>query len=836
MNRFFFLNSLEKWSQNRPHVVALNYKGESSWTFDELNHQVKNWDSELKQLNLSSQDRIGVVFSSRPLYLLMMPALFSNVISIALKGSLDEETLIKQSLERKVACILTDRVTSSLIKLCSENHLGLIEADASKMSLTMIQEYSRTQEVELENPVIFINTSSGTTGTAKTFPRRLSEVLAIIEQEVKMYPRLSDSTRLLTAYVDNASNINNILKAIFSGASMVASDGVDPHLIYHLCHTYSIQHMRIAPATMTSLFEDAKSRNIDYKSCALNEVIVTGASIQPSFVTRFHEIFNARLIHTYGSTETSNVASNVNAPLGYKEGTVGIVENHEIRIIDGEVCVKAPMVFEGYENMDNSSLFIDGFFRTGDHGSLDDEGYLTIHGRFKELINRGGDKVSPIKIENLMDELHWFKECAVFSYLNDQGFEDIACVVVKKDRSYNIKELREALMKTLPAYHCPNHIIEVESISRTVEGKISRSALAQTYQPQLLNQDKSYDDMEAILKSCLNQNDINLQDSFVMWGGDSIKYATLMSLIQHHLHKHVALNELMACTSMQAMIDLVRDAPINQRRYTLTWLRKIVSSKPTIVFIHPKSGDVVTYRYVIEELKDDLAIAGLTFDPRLFDTPPPYQTHQIIDIYVKALVEEGVQEVVLCGLSVGGKIALWLAKACEEHNIKVHHVIMLDTTTIKETYHRKWNFIRSIRLIMFDIKTRRFGSLPKYLVTKIKKLIFNRLVRNQTLKTVKESLEEKIKNKDTNFTPLEIEQLVTQTFNIDLPDFVDTSVKYFWASKERDNHHALVLTAKVSHCEIIKTNLYHSDFVDIDASLTASLINHMMDSVQSISE
>lgn len=836
MNRSFFLNSLEKWSQTRHDDIALNFKGELSWTFSEFNHQSKTWDSELKKLKPSSLDRMGIVFSSRPLYLLMMPALYTNVISIVLKGSMDEESLIKQSLERKVACILTDRVTSSLTEACREHQLGLIEVDASNTSLTMILDYTRSLEETQQNPVIFINTSSGTTGKAKTFPRRLSEVLAIIDQEVKTFPNLSNSTRLLTAYVDNASNINNILKAIFCGASMVVSDGVDPHLIHHLCYSIPIQHMRIAPATMTSLFEDAKSRNLDYKSCALNEVVVTGATIQPSFVTKFHEIFNARLIHTYGSTETSNVASNVNAPQGYKEGTVGIVENHEIRIIDGEVCVKAPMVFEGYEDMDNSSLFIDGYFRTGDHGSLDDEGYLTIHGRFKELINRGGDKVSPIKIENLMDELHWFKECAVFSYLNDQGFEDIACVVVKKDRSYNIKELREALMKSLPAYHCPNHIIEVESIERTLEGKISRSSLAQTYQSQLLDQEKSFDDMEAILKSCLNQNHINLHDSFVMWGGDSIKYATLMSLIQHHLHKHVALNELMACTSMQAMIDLVSRAPLDQRRYTLTWLRKITSSKPTLVFIHPKSGDVVTYRYVIEELRSDLAIAGLTFDPRLFDTLPPYQTQQIIDIYVKALVEEGLKEVVLCGLSVGGKIALWLAKACEQHNIKVHQVMMLDTTTIKETYHRKWNLWRSIRLMMFDIKTRRFGSLPQYLVTKIKKLIFNRLARKQTLKSVKESVEEKIKNKEVNFTPLEIEQLVTQTFSGGLPDFVDVSVKYLWASKERDNHHALVLVDKVSQCEIIKTNLYHSDFVDIDASLTASLINDMMDSVQSISE
>jgi acyl-CoA synthetase (AMP-forming)/AMP-acid ligase II/pimeloyl-ACP methyl ester carboxylesterase len=831
MTRKFFLDSLQRLSQSRPNDIALNYQGTLTWTFDEFYKQSLNWDKAIKRLKLSSQDRVGVIFSSRPLYLLMMPALYTHVISIVLKGTLDDESLIQQALERKIHCLLTDRVSNVLIEQCRNHHLGLIEVDG--FNLNVILDYPRMIEIEDDNPIIFINTSSGTTGKAKTFPRRLSEVLAIIDQEVKTFPNLNEDTRLLTSYVDNIANLNNILKAIFCGATMVVSDGVDPRQIYHLCHTISIKYMRIAPATMISLFDDAKSRNIDYKSSTLNEVIVTGASIQPSFVMTFHELFNARLIHTYGSTETSNVASNVNAPHGYKEGSVGIVENHEIKIIDGEVCVKAPMVFTGYENMDNSSLFIDGFFRTGDHGSIDEEGYLTIHGRFKELINRGGEKVSPIKIENLIDELLWFKECAVFSYLNEQGIEDIACVVVKKDRSYDIKELREALMLSLPAYHCPNHIIEVESINRTAAGKISRNLLAQLYQPQLLDYEKSYDDMHAILKSCLNQKKLNLQDPFVMWGGDSIKYATLMSLIQHHLHKHVALNELMACPNMQAMIDLVNDAPIDQRRYTLTWFKKIKSSKPTFVFVHPKSGDVVTYRYVIQEMNEDLAIAGLTFDPRLFDINPPYHAHQIIDIYVKAILEEGIKEVVLCGLSVGGKIALLLAKALEVYDVKVHHVIMFDTTTFKEHHHLKWNFIRSLRLMKFDIRSRRFGSFPKYIYTKIKKLILNRIVRKHTLTSAKTSAEAKLKAQDLSFNPLEIEYLVTQTFNVELPQYVDVSLIYLWASKERDDHHAKVLVDKVKHFEIIKTNVYHSDFVDIDASLSASIINKVMGSIHS---
>jgi acyl-CoA synthetase (AMP-forming)/AMP-acid ligase II len=828
MKRDFFLQSLHHLALTRPNDVAFNYKGTSTWTYGEFYQSAIAFDQAIKQLNISESDRIGVVFSSRPNYVLMMSALYANVISIVLKGTLDETSLITQALERGVHAIITDRVTPSLIDACTINHLGLIEMlNEPSPSCLMLVDYKRSCVEEDDDPIIFINTSSGTTGKAKTFPRRLSEVLAIINQEVKSF-NLNGTTRLLTAYVDNSSNINNMLKAIYSGASMVSSDGVDPRHIYDLCHRLPIHHMRIAPATMISIFEYAKSRNIDFKSCTLKEVIVTGASIQPSFVSMFNELFNARLIHTYGSTETSNVASNVNAPLGYKEGSVGIVEHHEIKIIDGEVCVKAPMVFKGYENTDNSSFFIDGFFRTGDHGSLDSQGYLTIHGRFKELINRGGEKVSPIKIENLIDQLHWFKECAVFSILNDQGFEDIACVVVKKHRSYNIKELREALMQSLPSYHCPNYLIEVNDIEKTVDGKISRKLLSEQYQSRLSHHEKSFDDMEAILKSCLNQKEINLQDSFVMWGGDSIKYATLLSLIQHHLHKHVALNELMACKNMQAMIELVNQLPLDQRRYTLTWLRKTQSSHPTLIFIHPKSGDVVTYRYVIQAMDEHHSIAGLTFDPRLFDSTPPYHVNEIIHVYVNAILEEGLKDIVLCGLSVGGKIALLLAKACEAYDITVHHVMMFDTTTLKETYHRKWDLVRSLRLMKFDIQTRRFGSLPHYVMTKIKKLVLNRVFRSKTLYNVKESVEQKLINHDSNFTPFEIEHLVTQTFNVPIPDYVDVSLTYLWASKERDDHHAKALLHRVKSLNIIKTPLFHSDFVDIDAALTASILNECL--------
>lgn len=829
MNRSYFIDTLVAIKQRFPHRIALGYRMNKTFTFTDVYSFSSDLIKAIENIGLSSNDRVGVYFADRSLYLLTVPALYSKIISVSLKGTRSDESVIKSCIDRKVNVVLTDQVTPLLIQECKENKIGLIELiNDQGVFLNTIVEFTSYESVIHEDPIIFINNSSGTTGNVKTFPRRLSEVLAIIEQESKVWRCDENTTRLITGYVDDASNINNILKGVFLGATMFTSDGIDPLLIHKMCHEYSINHMRISPAAMLTLFDDATSRKTDYLNCELKEVVVTGAAIMPSFLERYEAIFKAQFVHTYGSKETSNIASNFNAKKGYKEGSVGIVHLHDIKIIDGEICVKGPMVFKGYENIDNSEIFVDDYYRTGDYGSIDHYGYLTIHGRIRELINRGGEKISPIKIEKLIDNLNWFKESVVFSFINDRGIEDIICLVVLKNRSYSVKELRDALMKFIPAYHCPSYLIEDTSIEKTNENKVSRKALEQKYKDVIIQENASYEDALSIVKTCLNQKNLDPKDTFVSWGGDSIKYASLLSLVHFHLHKQVVLNDLMNCQNIQAMIELIDRTPSHEKKYELVWLRKNENVKPTLIFVHPKSGDVVTYRYVMQHLDQDISLAGLTFDPMMFDDYPPYQANDVIKWYTQAIIDQDIMDVVLCGLSIGGKIALQVAEKLKESSINVHQVIMLDTTFETHRYVRKWHPLRMIKLFYFDMETKRFGSFYSYLKTKISKLINNRLLRSKTQANAQLNLEKKLMNNVREFSSYEIERLVTNTFTEPLLKEYNVAVTYLHAKRERGEEHINVLRNHVKNLNVITMNCWHSDFVDIESKPTARIINDLM--------
>jgi len=219
----------------------------------------------------------------------------------------------------------------------------------------------------------------------------------------------------------------------------------------------------------------------------------SSSSIPPQVIAELEAIFGAPLIESYGMTEASHqMSSNPLPPAVRKPGTVGKAAGPEIAIMDdagklldagatGEIVIRGPNVTAGYENNPkaNTEAFTNGWFRTGDQGSLDADGYLSITGRLKEIINRGGEKISPREVDEVLMDHPAVAQVVTFAIPHDKLGEDVGAVVVLREgRTATDRELRDFVGKKLADYKVPRKILFMDEIPKGATGKLQRIGLA----------------------------------------------------------------------------------------------------------------------------------------------------------------------------------------------------------------------------------------------------------------------------------------------------------------------------------------------------------------------
>jgi acyl-CoA synthetase (AMP-forming)/AMP-acid ligase II len=220
------------------------------------------------------------------------------------------------------------------------------------------------------------------------------------------------------------------------------------------------------------------------------------AALPPPVMQALETAFGAPVVEAYGMTEAAHqMASNPLPPAKRKAGSVGRGTDVQISIMDasgthlppgqaGQVVVKGPNVITGYENNPdaNATSFVDGWFKTGDQGILDEDGYLTLVARIKELINRGGEKISPREIDEVLVTHPFIAEAVCFGVPHATWGEEVAAAVVLREGAKATEaDLLAFCKERLADFKRPKQIHITETIPRTATGKIQRSAVAKVY-------------------------------------------------------------------------------------------------------------------------------------------------------------------------------------------------------------------------------------------------------------------------------------------------------------------------------------------------------------------
>ncbi|MBI3082169.1 MAG: AMP-binding protein, partial [Gemmatimonadetes bacterium] len=251
-----------------------------------------------------------------------------------------------------------------------------------------------------------------------------------------------------------------------------------------------------AVPTMHQAILTRASRNADViKQSRLRFVRSSSSALPPTVIQQLETVFGAPVIESYGMTEAAHqMASNPLPPGVRKPGTVGTQAGPEVRVVNqrgepvpggasGEVVIRGKNVMTGYDSNPaaNAAAFINGWFRTGDQGVLDRDGYLSITGRLKEIINRGGEKISPREVDEIILAHPAVHQCVTFAMPHAMLGEDVAAAVVLKEGTQATdQDLRRFAAERLADFKVPRKILIVKEIPVGPTGKLQRIGLART--------------------------------------------------------------------------------------------------------------------------------------------------------------------------------------------------------------------------------------------------------------------------------------------------------------------------------------------------------------------
>ncbi|MGI4976364.1 MAG: acyl--CoA ligase [Janthinobacterium lividum] len=284
------------------------------------------------------------------------------------------------------------------------------------------------------------------------------------------------------------------LSSVSAGASVVCTPGFNAFKFFAWFAEVKPNWYTAVPTMHQTILERAPRNAEAIATSRLRFVRSSSASLPPQVMAALEDTFHAPVLEAYGMTEASHqMASNPLPPRARHAGSVGIAAGPEVAIMGdddtiqppgglGEIVIRGANVTAGYENNPdaNAKAFTDGWFRTGDEGTIDEHGYLRLTGRLKEIINRGGEKVSPLEVDTVLMDHPAVAQVVTFAVPHPKLGEEVgAAVVLREGHSVDEAGLREFATARLANFKVPRRIVFLDEIPKGATGKMQRIGLAE---------------------------------------------------------------------------------------------------------------------------------------------------------------------------------------------------------------------------------------------------------------------------------------------------------------------------------------------------------------------
>ena len=346
-----------------------------------------------------------------------------------------------------------------------------------------------TEAAVHDDVALFLHTS-GTTSRPKGVPLTHGNLTASASNIQRWYDLGSGDVSYCVMPLFHVHGlVFSTLAQLAAGAVVVIPERFSASAFWPHVREYGVTVVSAVPTIYRSLLASADSPG-DFDGHALRFMRSSSAPLPASMMERLETVFGVPVIEAYSMTEAAHQMTANPLEGERRPGSVGVGAFVDVTILDeagapcgpgdvGEVAVRGPNVTRGYHNNPaaNTEAFCAGWFRTGDWGRLSEDGYLTLVGRLKELINRAGEKISPVEVDDALLSHAGVSEAVSFSVPDEKYGEAVGAALVLKEGT-TADEVLEHARSRLAAFKVPTAVYVVESIPRTATGKVQRRAVA----------------------------------------------------------------------------------------------------------------------------------------------------------------------------------------------------------------------------------------------------------------------------------------------------------------------------------------------------------------------
>ncbi|HEX4568995.1 MAG TPA: acyl--CoA ligase [Dongiaceae bacterium] len=469
----------------------------------ELAAQMDATIGSLRALGVGRQDRVAMVLPNGP----EMAAAFLGVASGAAAAPLnaayreEEFDFYISDIEAKLLLIEAGlespaRAVAARRGIAVVEVAPLLSAPAGRYQLLRDGQPAPTGLGEPSGPedVALVLHTSGTTSRPKIVPLTHDNLTASarnIGRTLALRP--TDRCLVIMPLFHIHGLIGALLSSMAAGASVYCPPGFNALKFFAWLDDSAATWYTAVPTMHQTILARAERNRDVIERRRLRFIRSSSASLPPQVMQALEMAFGCPVLESYGMTEASHqMASNPLPPAARKPGTVGRSAGPEVAIQGaggeilpagqaGEIVIRGENVTAGYANNPaaNAEAFRNGWFRTGDLGFLDAEGYLTISGRLKEIINRGGEKITPREIDEVLMDHPSVAQALAFAMPHDMlGEEVAAAVVLREGQEASERELRDFVARHLADFKVPRRIVLLQEIPKGPTGKLQRIGLA----------------------------------------------------------------------------------------------------------------------------------------------------------------------------------------------------------------------------------------------------------------------------------------------------------------------------------------------------------------------
>jgi acyl-CoA synthetase (AMP-forming)/AMP-acid ligase II len=503
-----FTTLAEMVAQQAPVAVAMTAPSGIPLTYAGLYQLITRTAATLNRLGIGRGDRVAIVLPNCPemacAFVAVASACTAAPLNMAYRadefefylGDLNTKALIVARGSSTPALAVAEKLGIPVLELeaLPDQGTGNFTLSSSVASADSQPVAAARSGLAQEQDIALILHTSGTTSRPKIVPLSQRNVCASA-RNISRTLQLTAADREL--HVMPLFHIHGLIAGVLApmavGSQIFCTPGFNALKFFGWMKECQPTWYTAVPTMHQTILARAAGNAEVIAAHPLRFIRSSSSSMPPQVIAELERVFNTPVIESYGMTEAAHqMASSPLPPARRIPGSVGLASGPDIAVMDsngvvlgagevGEVVIRGDNVTAGYENNAdaNAQAFVNGWFRTGDQGVLDADGYLTLTGRLKEIINRGGEKISPREVDEVLMDHPAVAQVVTFAMPHDKlGEEVAAAVVLREGRQVSERELRDFASRKLADFKLPKKILFLVEIPKGATGKLQRIGLA----------------------------------------------------------------------------------------------------------------------------------------------------------------------------------------------------------------------------------------------------------------------------------------------------------------------------------------------------------------------